>query len=1110
MTRRAVCSVLWCALIIGGRGWPEAPLLEPLPGNLEGEWRFTTDPAGRGEGQGYAAADLDDSAWRTLAVPGYWEAQGVTEGEAVPVPGVQYTAYDGTAWYRLRFTVPGDWAREPMVLHIGGIDDFDRTYVNGQLVGETGRDVVNPSTRARNYPVPPDLISYGDENVIAIEVTDGGGPGGIHLGPVTLLAENAIERMAGLMQTDNLPLEDRFRTPPASRRILQIVHSLPKDESAHEAFLLNLIGRGFGGIVTNVHFDDYLKSEDNWRSFEHGVRMAKGLGMALWLYDEQGYPSGTAGGQVLEGHPEWRAHGLLVARAETSGEPVSIELPEGDLILATACRRAGAGVTLDGAVDLSASVVERRLAWNPEPGVWSVFAFVDNPIYEGTHATANVFKYQPYINIMDPAPVRRFIEMTHQEYARRLPDLAELFVSTFTDEPSLMSVFIQPQPLPVLPWVHDLPETFAAAKGYALTPLLPALVADAGSVGHRARCDFWDHVGQRVADAFFGQIQDWCHQAKIPSGGHLIWEEDLAGHCGFYGDFYRCAERLDYPSIDCLTSVPAQVPWHIAKLLGSIAHLHGAPQVMSETSDHVQRYRPKGDERPVVNVTPDEIRGTCNRLYVAGVNTTTSYYSWLGITTEDQREINEYVGRLGVMLTGGEAVADIAVVYPVETVWAEMTPANQGTTSSSAVREIDRIYREAQNRLFGAQRDFEVINTAAISAGAAADGVLRCGPLAFRAIVLPAMHTIPVSAWAQIDRFARSGGIVIAVADVPRNSMAARDDEEILEVSRGLFGMEDIAELASSTDIRAHAVGAGAAVFVPRGMEPTLPAALARLLRPDVAVDAAPSPLRYAHRRLDGREVYFIINDSAEPATARVRFAAKGGGAVWDPHTGVQTPSTAVEDGGMSSVNLSVRGYGSAFVTFDQASPRERLRVGAELTAGVRLVPLSERQAGPVEWSVGGPAHVRHTFQSGVEVAGVAGCADLDATIDQGGIDSFCFANRKTPGLDLSDVAGWRLRTYVPEGQSASTPILVMLHEEGGGVFFSAATRDLATPGWKESTVWLDSFTLGPWSEDGNGRLDPAKVTSISVGWGGYFGRDAERVEFAFREPELLLLDINR
>ena len=68
--------------------------------------------------------------------------------------------------------------------------------------------------------------------------------------------------------------------------------------------LAELLDIGMGGIVVNVGYDDYLDNEDAWQRFLVGVRSAAELGMRIWIYDENGYPSGTAGGKVLQGHPE--------------------------------------------------------------------------------------------------------------------------------------------------------------------------------------------------------------------------------------------------------------------------------------------------------------------------------------------------------------------------------------------------------------------------------------------------------------------------------------------------------------------------------------------------------------------------------------------------------------------------------------------------------------------------------------------------------------------------------------------------------------------------------------------------------------------------------------
>jgi hypothetical protein len=161
-----------------------------------------------------------------------------------------------------------------------------------------------------------------------------------------------------------------------------------------------------------------------------------------------------------------------------------------------------------------------------------------------------------------------------------------------------------------------------------LIPLLPALVADAGPLGEKTRYNFWRIVAALVSENFFGELQHWCHQHKMASSGHLMAEEHLTDHVGFYGDFFRCARRLDAPGIDCLTSLPPDVPWHIAKMVGSVADLCGRSLTMCEISDFRQHNRSKHDERPIQIVTEKEIRGTCNRLLWGGINTFNSYY-WL-------------------------------------------------------------------------------------------------------------------------------------------------------------------------------------------------------------------------------------------------------------------------------------------------------------------------------------------------------------------------------------------------------------------------------------------------------------------------------------------------
>ncbi len=259
---------------------------------------------------------------------------------------------------------------------------------------------------------------------------------------------------------------------------------------------------------------------------------------------------------------------------------------------------------------------------------------------------------------------------------------------------------------------------------------MPALALEAGAAGRKLRHDYWLTVGELVSENFFGQIQTWCQQHNIPSGGHLLLEESIAGHTALYGDFFRCIRKLDAPSIDCLSSLPPDIPWYSARLLASAGELEGRSLVMCETSDHEQRYRPAGDKRPKRTVTEAEIRGTCNKLIVSGVNNITSYYSFADLSDEQLRRLNEWIGRCCAMLRGGRQVADVAVVYPSESLWPGYVPSRHWSRECASAARIESLYRGASDSLFGAQRDFTYVDSRALLDAKVEGGTLVHGQVA--------------------------------------------------------------------------------------------------------------------------------------------------------------------------------------------------------------------------------------------------------------------------------------------------------------------------------------------------------------------------------------------
>ena len=145
--------------------------------DLQGIWLFAESDNGE--------RVTDDGAWEKIMVPGPWEKQG-------------YARLDGYAWYKRTFIVPINFTKEPVVLLLGKIDDFDRTYVNGKLIGKTKDNKPYGQSESyqeiRAYDIPPDVLRRNGSNTIEILVEDMGNIGGIYEGIIGIATKANYER----------------------------------------------------------------------------------------------------------------------------------------------------------------------------------------------------------------------------------------------------------------------------------------------------------------------------------------------------------------------------------------------------------------------------------------------------------------------------------------------------------------------------------------------------------------------------------------------------------------------------------------------------------------------------------------------------------------------------------------------------------------------------------------------------------------------------------------------------------------------------------------------------------------------------------------------------
>ena len=440
-------------------------------------------------------------------------------------------------------------------------------------------------------------------------------------------------------------------SPSAAMRPLQIVHGFVGHYDTPEKMAYFKDECGLGGIVCNVGPDNYLYNDTVWKSFVNAVKSAKSLGLRVWIYDEDGYPSPEAGGVVLRGHPEFECMALVYDK-DRADEP-----------------------------------------------------FYVRPAYEFTHAANNFAAARRYPNLLHSEATRRFLEVTHQQYRDRLGE--ELFNEVeafFTDEPSLNAVNIGQipedvrknvriddpldpdlKPLPMVPWCDDLPERYREKYGQDLIPLRKSLFVGDSDDDKQARQRFWSLVGELTRDRFYGQIQQWCQgngssvptadspntPLRLASSGHTLHEEPTHAHVPLDGNKLEVLMRMDVPGLDMLASNPKHAvwgAWRAAAFPASAAWWTNRRLVMTEISDFSEKMGGSG---------PVDLKTMCAAAAwqaAMGVTEFTLYYVIKDRDEATHKMYCDYVGRLNAILRSAKPVYDVILYYPITELQAEYLP----------------------------------------------------------------------------------------------------------------------------------------------------------------------------------------------------------------------------------------------------------------------------------------------------------------------------------------------------------------------------------------------------------------------------------------------------
>ena len=824
-----------------------------------------------------------------------------------------------------------------------------------------------------------------------------------------------------------------FANPPVDSGILPIKHNPPRGEKAIREDVDRLVRLGYGGVACNCHFDGYVTKESNWPQLKSYVEALKEKGLQIWLYDERGYPSGYAYGLTLEGHPGLQAKGYLIP---TNGGPFRIE-----------------------------------------------------PIFKGTHAEVKInTDRRPYPNILMKEATERFLEVNHEAYVRHFgASFSNSFVSTFTDEPSLMSHWLRRMPDLVLPYSPELPELYRKRTGRALENDVNTLAFPDGSGRSRKiRYDYWNLVGELLEENFFGVIDDWCRKHGILSGGHLMCEENLADHVGFYGDFFSCLKRMSAPGIDMLTIRPPNIARRTPLFAGSARALGGRSEAMVEISDHSERsVKPKA-----LPWTMDEANGAVNLYIWGGITAFPSYLSVSRMKFPDEmvRAFNRRTGRLVTLFSRpGEFAADVALVYPASDLKANYIPMTY-RGGSAEIDLISHIFTNVEDSLFRNRRPCLVVDEDFLQKARIENGCLVDGRLAFRSVVLPGISTLPFSIWKKLLAFRDAGGVVLAVGAWPVNGTESFPSKEVADIAERLFEKSFGNALCN---VKRSPSGKGGGVFMDVASVSFAGEVLNGFFGKVLDVQCEKSCLRVQHRRMDDGDAFFVFNDSPGPVDESVRICGMADGfELWNPEDGTHA-SVASSNG---RISLALRPYGAVVIT----SCRRIEAGGLGFPASIGL-PVSEKgvlKCAPFETF----RNVVSSSEKGTDPFRAKG------TVVAAGADAYHWVNFEyaRPPMSKND-AQILIEVSVSSKDAfkgASPSFMVFAGSKKKGKTFIAYSHSrVGSDGSRAIILRAEDFRKFRHSEP----LDMTEIDSIAVGYGGWRkGAAGDRIAFSVSEPQFI------
>ena len=562
-------------------------------------------------------------------------------------------------------------------------------------------------------------------------------------------------------------------------------NELDKQQLARQIEYFKKMGLGGFHMHTRTGLATEYLSDEYMDMVRFCVDKAKEENMLAWLYDEDRWPSGSAGGIVTK-DPRFRGRFMLVTDKilPVVDKQTAYENADTYLLAAFEIYLSEDGTMSDyKMIATDGTDLENIKIAAQEKGAMSRFA------YCCVKPFMTWYNGSTYVDTLSKAAIDRFIEVTHEKYKKFVGDEFDKIVpAIFTDEPqfemkSMLSSAMSTDDAK-LPWTYDLDDTFMQTYGSDIKQYIPELIWELpeGKISVN-RYRYHDHVAERFAEAFADNIGKWCEDNGISLTGHVMEEPTLTSQTHSTGEAMRSYRSFTIPGMDLLCNL---IELSTAKQVGSAVNQFGREAALSELygvsnwNEDFRTYKFQGDWQAALGISVRvphlsmlSMNGEAKRDYPASIGYQSPWYTQYSY-------VEDHFARINTCLTRGKSMVNVCVIHPIESFWLHWGSAKETQIKRDV---LEKNFSDITSWLLLSQIDFDFVSEAHLSKiyRESEEPVFTVGEMAYNTVIVPENETLRSTTVKALRSFADKGGRIVFLGKKPEYIDALPDCNNLID-----------------------------------------------------------------------------------------------------------------------------------------------------------------------------------------------------------------------------------------------------------------------------------------------------------------------------------------